>query len=125
VQAARRVAPALEANALFFHFFIAVSKKGLQKTMENSNAWSPRRMAQLGFWMGVLLLGALVLAGCTQPPGSASPTPSAGPGYSQSGYSDDFGSVDSASADFAELEDWSGDLNRTGDVDDSDMDRMD
>ncbi len=85
----------------------------------------PRRMAHAGFWLGVLLLGALALAGCTQPQGSASPSPSASPGYSSGGYSDDFGSVDSASTDFADLEDWSGDLNQTGDVDDSDLDRMD
>lgn|GEM_PF-5268528 len=74
----------------------------------------------MGFWLGVLMLGALVLAGCTQPQ-DASPSASATAGPQGSGsYSGELGSVDAAGADFQQFEAWSGELESTGDVDASD-----
>lgn len=78
-------------------------------------------MARLGFWLGVLLVGALALAGCTQPQGGASATPSATANPSSGAYSGELGSVDSANQDFNEFQSWSGELQSTGDVSDSDF----
>ncbi len=80
-----------------------------------------RRLARLGFWLGVLLIGALALAGCTQPQAGASATPSGTANPSSGAYSGELGSVDSANADFNEFESWSGELQATGDVSDSDF----
>ncbi|MBI2445401.1 hypothetical protein HYV43_03370 [Candidatus Micrarchaeota archaeon] len=87
--------------------------------MDSTENVGVRRFARLGFWLGVLLVGALALAGCTQPGPSASASPTANP--SPGAYSGDLNSVDSADAQFGQFEQWSADFQSTGDVDDSDF----
>lgn len=89
--------------------------------MDSTKGDGFRRLARLGFWLGVLLIGALALAGCTQPVSSASPSPGPTASPSTDAYSGELGSVDSADAQFGQFQAWSADLQSTGDVDDSDF----
>ncbi|MBI5226181.1 hypothetical protein HY994_02990 [Candidatus Micrarchaeota archaeon] len=72
-----------------------------------------------------LLLVGVALYGCTQPPSGGTPgagyggNPSASPGTDSAAFS----SVDSANSDFGHLESDSVQLQGTGDVDGSDIER--
>lgn len=97
--------------------------------MEWQRQSTPRRLARLGFWLGVLLIAALSLVGCLQPPQQTTPVPQGLPSATTdsvlpSAFSGELNSVDSAASDFGSLEDLSSELQQTQDVDASDLNRL-